>query len=204
MTHLAAGLIGYLLGSLPTAERIARSAGVSLRTEGSGNPGANNVRPLGGWSLAVTILVVAAAQSATAVWVGSVLGGQSAMAVAGVAAVLGNVANIWYRMAGGKGLGATLGVMLAATPMLALIGLLVIGVLVWLIRSSGRAALGAMAVLLAVSLFTPGIALVGPWGLDTAGPLTGLVVGLSMVLAPRHLIDARMPSQTLSEDPSAF
>ena len=41
---LAAALIGYLLGSLPFGYVVARAHGVDIFKEGSGNPGATNVK----------------------------------------------------------------------------------------------------------------------------------------------------------------
>ena len=46
----AAGAVGYLLGSFPTADivtRVATKGAVNLRSQGSGNPGATNAAHLG-------------------------------------------------------------------------------------------------------------------------------------------------------------
>lgn len=59
---LALALIaGYPIGSIPTANAIAGLFGIDLRSEGSGNPGANNARHLGGPGLSIAILSVEAA-----------------------------------------------------------------------------------------------------------------------------------------------
>ena len=41
---LAAATVGYLLGSLPFGYVVARAHGVDIFKEGSGNPGATNVK----------------------------------------------------------------------------------------------------------------------------------------------------------------
>ena len=41
---LIAGIVGYLLGSLPFGYLVARSKGVNIFEAGSRNPGATNVR----------------------------------------------------------------------------------------------------------------------------------------------------------------
>lgn len=51
-------MTGYLIGSLPTADWLGRAAGVDLRRDGSGNPGANNARTLGGLGLGVRVLAM--------------------------------------------------------------------------------------------------------------------------------------------------
>lgn len=115
---LALALIaGYLIGSIPTANAIAGLFGIDLRSEGSGNPGANNARRLGGPGLSIAILSVEAAKGAAAVVAGVIFGGSPGMAAAGLAAATGNVYNVWYRFQGGKGLGITLGVLLVAWPL---------------------------------------------------------------------------------------
>jgi hypothetical protein len=43
---LLAGVVGYALGTLPSAHAVARLNGVDLSTEGTGNPGAMNVKNL--------------------------------------------------------------------------------------------------------------------------------------------------------------
>ena len=59
---LAAALLGYLLGSLPSADLARRVSGrsdVDLRTTGSGNPGATNAATVLGarWGAAVLATV---------------------------------------------------------------------------------------------------------------------------------------------------
>ncbi|MGH8949653.1 MAG: glycerol-3-phosphate acyltransferase, partial [Acidimicrobiia bacterium] len=116
MTGAGAALAGYLIGSVPTAVWLGRLWGVDLLGDGSGNPGANNARRLGGYTLAVLILIIEIGKGLAAVVVGLVIGGESAALAAGVGAVAGNVYNVWHRFKGGKGLGISGGVILGLWP----------------------------------------------------------------------------------------
>ena len=49
MEYVAAVIMGYLLGSVPVALRVARRHGVDLRRTGDGNPGAWNALEQLGW-----------------------------------------------------------------------------------------------------------------------------------------------------------
>src|SRR5690606_27985836 len=50
----AALVVGYLVGSAPTADWLARRRGIDLRSTGSGNPGTNNALRTGGPRLAAS------------------------------------------------------------------------------------------------------------------------------------------------------
>ncbi len=181
--------VGYLIGSIPTANAIAGLFGIDLRSEGSGNPGANNARHLGGAGLSLAILVVEAAKGAVTVLVGDVFGGSSGMVAAGLGAVTGNVYNVWYRFQGGKGLGMTLGVLLVAWPLALPPVILAIAAVVVITRSTGLASLGALVMLLILGLLWFPMAWPSGWGADGAS-LPWLAIGLSVVIAPKHIIDA--------------
>jgi glycerol-3-phosphate acyltransferase PlsY len=64
-------LVGYLIGSVPTALWLGKLWGVDLRRGGTGNPGANNARRLGGNTLALLVLIVEITKGLLAVVVGS-------------------------------------------------------------------------------------------------------------------------------------
>lgn len=112
-----AATTGYLIGSIPTAGFIARLRGIDLRRQGSGNPGTNNALRTGGVILAISVLVVEAAKGYAAVLVANSMVDDWGAVVGGVAAVAGNVFNVWYGFSGGKGLGISLGVLLAPLAM---------------------------------------------------------------------------------------
>ncbi len=173
-------LAGFLVGSLPTARLLAGRAGVDL-TAGSGNPGANNARRLGGWKLAATILLVEMAKAAGVVAAAMALSSDSAGVAAGIGAVAGNVYNPWLQLKGGQGLGATAGVLLAAWPAGLAIGVAAIAAGTKLMRSTYRATLVTFVLLVACAAAGIG----SPWGL-VDGQLW-LMVGLSALVGPKQV-----------------
>lgn len=188
MTALAV-VVGYLIGSIPTATFLGRLRGVDLRSEGSGNPGtANALRTSGAW-LATAVLVVEAAKGYGAVTAGDWLAGDTGAVAGGLGAVAGNVYNVWYRFQGGKGLGIAFGVLAALWPAVLLPVLAVILLGIRISRSSGIASLGAMAALIALAT------LWWAYGWATGGvrPTAQLIVlalGISAIIFRKHWHDA--------------
>ncbi len=116
---MAAGAVGYLIGTLPSADlaaRLASGGAIDLRTTGSGNPGAVNAgAALGkGWGLGV--LVADIAKGAGACAVGARMAGGVGADVAGTAAVIGHCYPIWNGFRGGKGVAVSSGQCLATFP----------------------------------------------------------------------------------------
>ncbi len=183
---LPAALVGYLLGSLPTAAWIASVGGIDLRSEGSGNPGANNARRLGGMRLAAAILLVEIAKGGLAVAAGVALAGPGGGAAAGLGALAGNIYNVWYRLDGGQGLGISAGILIAAWPLYFPAVLAVIGAVAFATRSSARAALTAMVALAigAAVSFTAGY----PQGWGIGNPEVGmLALGMIVLITPKQI-----------------
>lgn len=123
--HYAARVLGpvlalaaYLLGSISFALIAAARAGVDLRIEGSGNPGATNVGRVLGKRTGRVVLVLDLAKGALPAGVAWALGvGGSWSAVVGVAAVAGHCFPIWHGFRGGKGAATAAGVMLVLAPL---------------------------------------------------------------------------------------
>lgn len=197
MTFLAP-VVGYLIGSLPTANSIALLWGVDLWTAGTGNPGANNARRAGGIALAVAVLAVELVKGVLAVYVGHLLGGDLGAILAGVGAAAGNVYNVWYRFEGGKGLAISAGVVLGAWPAAFPIVVAVIIVVSAITKSSGIGALATIVTLVALGLAWPSFEVTMPWGIDDAGLLPWLAIGLSLVLVQKHWADAGPSLRRLS------
>jgi glycerol-3-phosphate acyltransferase PlsY len=189
-----APIVGYLIGSLPTANGIARLWGVDLRSGGTGNPGTNNARRLGGYGLAGIVLMVEVGKGVLAVFVGFQLGGDLGAALAGIGAVAGNVYNVWYRFRGGKGLGIAGGVLLAIWPLAfpIMVGVLVLATLVT--GSSGQGGLIALVGVLILSIVWAVIGWSTGWGVSDTRVLILLSAGFGVTLAPKHLHDARSPA----------
>ena len=114
---LAAIAIAYLIGSVPVAYLAGRASGADLRERGSGNVGASNVGESISRRLMVAVGLVQIAQGLAAVLVARAFdAGDGVQAACGVAAVLANDWNPWLRFAGGRGIGTTIGVLLALSP----------------------------------------------------------------------------------------
>ncbi|MGH3579547.1 MAG: glycerol-3-phosphate acyltransferase [Mycobacterium sp.] len=116
---LAAGVAGYLLGTIPSAgiaSRLASGGAVDLRVAGTGNPGAMNAMgQLGtGWGLAV--LAADVAKGSCAAWLGGRLASDRGAFLAGTAAIAGHVFPVGKRFRGGKGVATSAGASLVLFP----------------------------------------------------------------------------------------
>ncbi len=131
---LAASLIGYFLGSLPFGYIVARAHGVDIFKEGSGNPGATNVkRVLGekfgdkGKRAGNLVFVLDAVKGAMAAgWplLPFVHPADARMLglVGVIAAVLGHSFSMFTKFKGGKGVATAAGGVLVLMPVPCLIG----------------------------------------------------------------------------------
>ncbi len=143
---LIAGLVGYLLGSIPFGYLVARARGVNIFKAGSGNPGATNVKRVLGAKAGNTVYLLDALKGAVAAawpWVwqaseGNVIGlvyrnghltGMHAIDVALpyclaglIGAVLGHSFSVFTSFRGGKGVATASGGLLVLMPVPILIG----------------------------------------------------------------------------------
>lgn len=133
-------LIGYLLGSIPSAVWIGtRFFGKDVRQFGSGNAGATNTFRVLGTKAGIIVLSADILKGFAAVMLpiitetgfGHQGGVEDLGMVCGVAAVLGHLYPIFAKFKGGKGVATALGIMLAASPWASL-SAVGIFVLVWL------------------------------------------------------------------------
>ena len=119
LTAVIAIVIGYLLGSVPSAYIAARLAGGGdIRRMGGGNVGGLNVyREIGllpAVAVAVTDLGKGAAAVAIAHWLLALP--QPWVLAAALAAVVGHNWMVWLKFSGGKGGGATIGALAVLLP----------------------------------------------------------------------------------------
>lgn len=179
-----AALIGYLIGSIPTADWLARGVGIDLRRDGSRNPGANNARRLGGWRLAVKVLVVEMAKGAAGVSLGTVMEPTWGMLAGSLGAVAGNVVNPWFRFRGGQGLGISAGILLIAWPPGLVVALIAMGLGLRMFHTSRSASLLAAAALVVAGAIDLPLTRWG-WGIPDAHIL--LAVGVGAVIATKQV-----------------
>jgi acyl phosphate:glycerol-3-phosphate acyltransferase len=114
---LAAVLLAYLVGAIPTGLIVARLRGVDIQRAGSGNIGATNVaRSVGPWA-GIIVMIVDPLKGVLAVMVPTLLGLDPWWVVAtALAAVLGNGFNVFLGFRGGKGVATSLGVFVVIDP----------------------------------------------------------------------------------------
>ncbi len=144
---------GYLLGSVDFAVLVGKLKGVDIYSVGSGNPGTSNVLRTMGKGAAVAVLagdLLKGLAAGLVAWLlapaGSGLLSAGLVAGAGFMAVVGHCYPLFHRFKGGKGIATGLGVVIWASPLAALILLVIWGALVKLTKV---AAIGSLVVVVA-------------------------------------------------------
>jgi glycerol-3-phosphate acyltransferase PlsY len=149
MGLLAALLVSYLWGSIPTAYLAARTRGVDLRRFGSGNVGSSNLRRVIGRFPAALVGLSDVLKGALPVFLAYRAGWDvTAAGLLGLATVCGHNWPVYLRFKGGRGLAATLGVLFILAPWscIPILAGLALGTII------GRVALGAGAGLILIPL----------------------------------------------------
>ena len=191
---IVAAVAGGAIGSLPTADWIARLVDHDLRTEGTGNPGTRNALAIGGPWLGAVVLVVELGKGALAVAAGRALADDAGGALAAIGAVAGNVYNPWFRFRGGKGLAIAGGTLMVGWPPLLLVLGPLLAAATAVFRKSGPAALIAFVVWAGAALLATVVALPTWWGLDEAEWLVVGALGSVAAMAPKHTADTLRPA----------
>jgi glycerol-3-phosphate acyltransferase PlsY len=179
LTLLAAAVLGYLLGSIPSGLLLTRLAGLGdIRRIGSGNIGATNVLRTGSKSAAGLTLLLDLVKGSAAVLIGKGWGEEAALVAAGCV-IIGHMFPVWLGFRGGKGVATALGVLLALAWPVALAAALVwLGTAV-LFRYSSLAALVAAV----------GSAVLAPFLVD--GPTAAVIAGIALLIIVRHHANIR-------------
>lgn len=171
-------LIGYLLGSISFAVIISRSQGVDIFKEGSGNPGATNVKRTVGkkWGN-LTFGLDALKGFIAAGWPLIAYAGDQRLAVIGlIAAILGHSFSVFLKFRGGKGVATSIGGLLALMWIVLLIGLAV-----WVVIYYSTKMVALASILFAISL---PIASYFMYGVQDPRFYLGLV--LAVIIVVRH------------------
>ena len=175
---IAAVLGAYLVGAIPIGWLVARAFGMSdIRRHGSGNIGATNVlRTLGRLPAIVTLLGdVLKGYLAVALAARLTQGDPATVALATVAAVVGNCWSVFLGFRGGKGVATGLGALLRLVPWATLAALPVFVVVVATFRFISLASLLA--------------ALCVPLGAAVLGyprPSVIAALGVALIVVARH------------------
>ena len=109
--------LAYLLGTFPSAVMVARSRGVDILTQGSGNPGASNVARLLGTRWGTLVFLLDALKGALPAISGLALDTRLGAYVLVSAAVLGHMFPATRHFRGGKGVATMAGAMLPLHPL---------------------------------------------------------------------------------------
>lgn len=127
MHELIILLLSYFLGAIPVGLLMVKAfKGVDVRSYGSGNIGTINVLRVGGYWVAALVLIADVAKGAVPVLLASYLGLSSWIVVlAGLIAISGHNWSIFLGFKGGKGVATTLGVLVALSPLAALVAAVV-------------------------------------------------------------------------------
>ena len=138
MFNVSAVIAAYLIGSLSFAVIVSKYYGMDdPRTYGSGNPGATNVLRSGKKKAAALTLLGDAFKGLVAVVLARCLQdalnlSDIAIAAVAVAALVGHMWPIFFSFKGGKGVATALGVLLALSPVTALVC-----AAIWLVMAFG-------------------------------------------------------------------
>ena len=170
-------IIGYFLGAISFAVIMARSKGVDILKEGSGNPGATNVKRILGKKWGYTIFALDALKGFTAAGLPLMVYGDDRLALIGlVAAILGHSFSVFLKFRGGKGVATTIGGLLALMCPVVLIGLVV-----WLIIFYTKKIVALASIFFAVSLPISAYFIY-----DTQEPRFYLSAALALFIVIRH------------------
>ena len=133
IVYLAAGVLAYLLGSVPFGYLLVRIfRNEDIRQKGSGNIGATNVIRSGAKGLGAVTFLLDVLKGYVAVVLCELVVGRmqlspsvkvNTVAVAALCAILGHIFTVWLGFKGGKGVATAFGVFLALAPLAALAGL---------------------------------------------------------------------------------
>jgi acyl phosphate:glycerol-3-phosphate acyltransferase len=116
---LTASVLGYVVGTVPSADvaaRVAANGRMDLRSSGSRNPGGLNAFRVLGARPGRAVIVADVAKCFAGCACGRATAGDVGAHVAGVAAVLGHCYPLWNGFRGGKGVATSFGQCLYTFP----------------------------------------------------------------------------------------
>ena len=144
LKYVLIAVVGYLLGNISVGILIAKLYGIKdIRKLGSGNAGSTNVLRNLGWLPSVLTLVGDCLKSFIAAQLGRCLAGDVGLLIGGTAAILGHDFPVFFKFKGGKGIAASLGMILTINPWL---GIGLTAVVVLIAALTGYVSLGSITV----------------------------------------------------------
>jgi glycerol-3-phosphate acyltransferase PlsY len=187
-----AGVVGYIIGSLPIGYVLVYLIkGQDLRDTGSGRTGGTNAMRAAGLFIGVVTAVTDLAKGAGSIWIARSLAGDAgylrwAEAVAAVAAVTGHNWSIFLGLKGGAGTTPNLGAVIALWPVY---GLLLIPAGLATLLVTGYASVASLVIAVAIPLGFGVRALTSqePWAYACYGLATAILVVAALLPNIRRL-----------------
>lgn len=183
---VVAGLVGYLVGTFPSAEVVTRFATrgqVDIRASGSGNPGGFNAMRVIGRKWGLVVIVLDTAKGALAGLLGMAIAADAGAYTAATAAIAGHCFPVWAHFRGGKGVATAGGSFATVFPPMFVIGGLVAGTSSFLTKSSELAMWITCTVWVVGAVGWATADLPNAWGPDpTAGLVAYSALGAAMIL----------------------
>lgn len=176
----AVAVVGYLLGTFPSAIMVARAHGVDITSQGSGNPGASNVARTLGWRKGMLVYLLDALKGVVAVVLGRIVAGDAGGYWCAATAIIGHVFPLTRGLRGGKGVATGSGTMIVLQPLVSAVLLVV-----WIAISKSTKKASIASVVVTVGL---------PVGMGVIGtPAWEILamVGLAFLVVVRHLPNLR-------------
>lgn len=126
MDEVVLTVIAYLFGAIPFGLLIAKSQGVDIRNEGSGNIGATNVFRVIGKEWGITTFVLDALKGFIPAYFFPIIGNVDPVygVLFGIAAIVGHSFPVYLNFKGGKGVATSAGMLLGVAPLAAGVGFL--------------------------------------------------------------------------------
>ncbi len=176
----AVAVVGYLLGTFPSAIIVAKASGVDITSQGSGNPGASNVARTLGWKKGVVVYVLDALKGIVAVVVGRLVAGDAGGYWCAAAAIVGHVFPLTRGFRGGKGVATGSGAITVLQPVLSAVLFAL-----WMVvsKTTKKASIASIVVTIGVPV---GTAFLGAPAWEILA-----MVGLAFLVVARHLPNLR-------------
>ena len=127
MTITILALIAYLFGAVPFGLLVAKSRGIDIRTQGSGNIGATNVFRVVGKGWGIFTLVLDALKGFIPAFIFPMFGNLDSEwgVLFGLLSIVGHSFPVYLKFKGGKGVATSAGMLIGVAPQAVGVGLLV-------------------------------------------------------------------------------
>jgi glycerol-3-phosphate acyltransferase PlsY len=190
MTQWLVVLLGYLVGTFPTAYFFGKKiTGKDIRQLGDGNMGARNAYHEIGHKIGILIFFIDAAKGALAVLLAQTMDvSQTAVLATGVAVVSGHNWPLFLRFSGGRGEATTIGVLYTLIPVPMLIMTLPTFIALLLVKN----------VIIASAVLFIGLPLVC-WWQGISGVMVLYAIGLACLVGITHFFNRHRVEDTANE-----